>query len=198
MKQAQRRKYHHQLPSMKQFWKTKPSQQFHNPFPQKKPHRPLPLTDGKSPTSSSLAWEVSKVHGEKVDEQHLHNSLPCKLSSNILVCLPANFPAYLQPDQPLHLHIYTSTDYHLESESPSNSLQTILQEPLFTPLDKTYLSSLPNFKFVNDPEAFTKITEGSLVYAIHCYAQVYKKIAEGVRPAVLVGTDVGNFGRFNL
>lgn len=93
----------------------------------------------------------------------------------------------------------TQLTIYLESQpSTTHPLKITLQEPLFTPTDKTYLSSIPNYEIVNDPEAFTKITEGSLVYAIHCYAQVYKAISEGVRPAVLIGTDVGNFGRFNL
>lgn len=36
------------------------------------------------------------------------------------------------------------------------------------------------------------------MYAIHCYGQVYKSVAEGARPTVMIGTDVDNFGRFNL
>ena len=45
-------------------------------------------------------------------------------------------------------------------------------------------------------EAFKGVKEGTLVYAIHCYVDVYKAISAGPRPAVLIGTDVGNFGRF--
>jgi hypothetical protein len=76
-------------------------------------------------------------------------------------------------------------------------LKVILQEPQFTALDKEFLKSL-GYEVVEDPAAFSQITESSLVYAIHCYAQVYKAVSKGSRPAVLIGTDVENFGRFNL
>ena len=46
---------------------------------------------------------------------------------------------------------------------------------------------------MENPEAFKLINERSLVYAIHCYADVYKGISEGVKPAVFVGTEVELF-----
>lgn len=51
---------------------------------------------------------------------------------------------------------------------------------------------------VEDPEAIGKIGSSSLVYAIHCYANVYLAVSEGPRPSIMVVTDVGNFGRFNV
>lgn len=74
--------------------------------------------------------------------------------------------------------------------------QIVFQDPQFTRMDKEFLTSL-GYKIKEDPEAFAEVGKGSLVYAIHCYAQVYKSIAERPRPAVLVGTDVGNFARFD-
>ena len=73
----------------------------------------------------------------------------------------------------------------------------IFQDPQFTDTDKEFLTSL-GYTVLNDPQAFEYITESSLVYAIHCYAPVYKSISERPRPAVLIGTDVDNFGKFNL
>jgi hypothetical protein len=75
-------------------------------------------------------------------------------------------------------------------------LKVVAQDPQFTELDKEFLVGL-GFSVVDDPEAFTKIGEGSLVYAIHCYAKVYKAASDAPRPALLIGTDVGNFGRFD-
>jgi hypothetical protein len=75
-------------------------------------------------------------------------------------------------------------------------LQCVFQDPQFTDLDKEFLTSL-GYTVVDDPEAFSKITEHSLVYAIHCYADVYKSVSKGPRPAAMVGTDVENFGKFN-
>lgn len=54
------------------------------------------------------------------------------------------------------------------------------------------------YDVVEDPEAFQHIGEDSLIYAIHCYADVYRKVSEQKRPAVFIGTDVENFGRFTL
>ena len=70
-----------------------------------------------------------------------------------------------------------------------------LQEPLFTPLDISFLSSDAEYGYqiVENPEAFKLINERSLVYAIHCYADVYKGISEGLKPAVIVGTEVELF-----
>jgi TusA-related sulfurtransferase len=76
-------------------------------------------------------------------------------------------------------------------------LQTIFQDPQFTNTDKEMLKEL-GYEVVEDPGAFAHIGEKSLVYAIHCYADVYKKVSEEKRPAVFIGTDVENFGRFNL
>jgi len=73
----------------------------------------------------------------------------------------------------------------------------IFQDPQFTDTDKEFLTSL-GYTVVDDPQAFDSITESALVYAIHCYAPVYKSISERPRPAVLIGTDVDNFGKFNL
>ncbi|KAK0101324.1 hypothetical protein ONS95_006501 [Cadophora gregata] len=74
--------------------------------------------------------------------------------------------------------------------------QIIFQDPQFTRLDKELLTTL-GYKILEDPEAFAEVVEGSLVYAIHCYAPVYKAVAQRPRPAVLIGTNVGNFVRFD-
>jgi hypothetical protein len=74
-------------------------------------------------------------------------------------------------------------------------VEVVLQDPQYTDLDNEFLGSL-GYKVVQDPEAFMGVKEGTLVYAIHCYVDVYKTISAGPRPAVLIGTDVGNFGRF--
>ncbi|KAH7360149.1 hypothetical protein BKA65DRAFT_179782 [Rhexocercosporidium sp. MPI-PUGE-AT-0058] len=75
-------------------------------------------------------------------------------------------------------------------------MQITFQDPQYTKNDKEFLASL-GYKVAKDPEAFAEVGEGSLVYAIHCYADVYKSVAGRPRPAVLIGTDVGNFARFD-
>ena len=75
-------------------------------------------------------------------------------------------------------------------------LPVVFQDPQYTDLDKELLSSLGHV-VVPDPEAFAAINAETLVYAIHCYGPIYKKISDGTRPAILIGTDVDNFGRFD-
>lgn len=79
----------------------------------------------------------------------------------------------------------------------SDNIQCIFQDPQYTETDKEFLTSLPGI-VVDDPLAFGYINEDTLVYAIHCYAPVYKTITEGPRPAVMIGTDTNNFGGFKL
>ncbi len=78
----------------------------------------------------------------------------------------------------------------------SPNLPVVAQDPQFTDLDKEFLSTF-GYKTVDDPDAFKEIKEGTLVYAIHCYAKVYKAVTEQTRPAILIGTNVGNFGKFD-
>jgi hypothetical protein len=47
---------------------------------------------------------------------------------------------------------------------------------------------------VADPEAFEKINEKTLVYAIHCYAEIYEKVARQGGGKIIVCTDVEEFG----
>lgn len=78
-----------------------------------------------------------------------------------------------------------------------DKLECIFQDPQFTDLDRQFLTSL-GYTVVHDPEAIGKITVNTLVYAIHCYADVYMAVSEGPHPSVMVITDVENFGRFNV
>lgn len=75
-------------------------------------------------------------------------------------------------------------------------VKLVAQDPQFTDVDKEFLTSF-GYTVVEDPKAFTSIGQGSMVYAIHCYARVYKAVSEAPRPVLLIGTDVGNFGRFD-
>jgi hypothetical protein len=79
----------------------------------------------------------------------------------------------------------------------AKGIEVVLQDPQFTDLDKEFLGGM-GYKVVDDPDAFRSITGDSLVYAIHCYVDVYKAISGGPKPALLIGTDIENFGWFGL
>ncbi len=66
-------------------------------------------------------------------------------------------------------------------------IQIIQQDPAFTPLDTSFLASL-NHTVVDDPEAYSHIGPYTLVYAIHCYPEIYDNIrALGKTPGWLIG-----------
>lgn len=71
------------------------------------------------------------------------------------------------------------------------------QDPIYTDMDKEFLTSRGQY-VVEDPAGFQEIDEDTLVFAIHCYGDVYKKMSESKKPAVLICTDMDNFGKFNL
>jgi hypothetical protein len=85
----------------------------------------------------------------------------------------------------------------LNTFSSTQPLQCTLQDPQFTAVDKDFLVSF-GYTVVDDPLVFDHITKNSLVYAIHCYAKIYESVSKCPRPALLVGTDIHNFGKFNL
>ncbi|OBT79387.1 hypothetical protein VF21_01992 [Pseudogymnoascus sp. 05NY08] len=68
----------------------------------------------------------------------------------------------------------------------------IAQDPIFTPLDAEFLSSL-GFAVKSDPEGFLAITENTLVYSIAGYLEMDWVISQGPWPAALICSDVEAF-----
>ncbi|KFY32321.1 hypothetical protein V494_07874, partial [Pseudogymnoascus sp. VKM F-4513 (FW-928)] len=70
------------------------------------------------------------------------------------------------------------------------------QDPAFTPLDATFLSTL-GITVKADPEGFLAITENTLVYSIAGYLDMDWVISQGPWPAAMVCGDVEGFIRGN-
>ncbi|KAH8594136.1 hypothetical protein B0O99DRAFT_189157 [Bisporella sp. PMI_857] len=70
-------------------------------------------------------------------------------------------------------------------EGKDKKLEVILQDPVFSDLDKQFLTSL-GYTVVDDPAAFQHVTGDSLVYAIHCYNDVFKQIVKFAKPAMMI------------
>ena len=68
-------------------------------------------------------------------------------------------------------------------------VQIIQQDPAFTELDRQFLA-LRKQKVVADPDAFSEVKESTLVYAIHCYPDVYEKTRAAAIPAVMIGNNL--------
>ncbi|EPQ65338.1 Bgt-2956 [Blumeria graminis f. sp. tritici] len=74
-------------------------------------------------------------------------------------------------------------------------IPVVVQDPQYTETDETFLSTR-GWRVVKDPQAFDFVCESSLVFAVHCYIEIYKSIASRNKaPAVIIGTKMDNFKR---
>ncbi|TQS39455.1 hypothetical protein Golomagni_00019 [Golovinomyces magnicellulatus] len=71
-----------------------------------------------------------------------------------------------------------------------------VQDPQYLELDEEFISSL-GWTVVRDPKAFGLIGENSLVFAIHCYWEIYHSIIKASKPSVLIGTKMNNFEKLD-
>lgn len=76
----------------------------------------------------------------------------------------------------------------------NDSASVIVQDPQYVKMDNEFLSHL-GWTTVENPKAFEMIGLNSLVFAVHCYQNLYCTIARGCKPAILVGTK---FERFEM
>lgn len=77
------------------------------------------------------------------------------------------------------------------SELGLEDVSVVQQDLAFTKLDVEFLSSLTlKQSVVEDPKAFNIVAEESLVYAVHCYLQIYDKVRKVAIPAILIGNDL--------
>ncbi|KAL8997366.1 MAG: hypothetical protein Q9169_003348 [Polycauliona sp. 2 TL-2023] len=79
---------------------------------------------------------------------------------------------------------------------PNTQIPIYIQDPIFNPLDITYLSSL-NFTVLDHPAAFPKITRTTFLFAPHLEMELYARAlgaATGqsgqLGPRLCIGTDV--------
>ena len=74
-------------------------------------------------------------------------------------------------------------------ESLGGEIPVVQQDPAFTDLDKDFLATF-NHKVADDPQGYKFVTSTSLVYAIHCYPDVYDGIRKAATPAMLIGNNL--------
>lgn len=78
----------------------------------------------------------------------------------------------------------------------NKAVPVFVQDPQYLELDEEFISSL-GWTTVRDPKAFRLIGESSLVFAIHCYWEIYHAIIKASKPSVLIGTKMDNFEKFD-
>jgi hypothetical protein len=69
-----------------------------------------------------------------------------------------------------------------EEETP---LPCVFQDPAYSAVEKECMRSL-GFKCVDDPDAFSCIGEGSLLFSVGTYWHMLKRVSTGPWPAALV------------
>lgn len=67
-------------------------------------------------------------------------------------------------------------------------LPCVIQDPAYSTVEKEYLRSL-GFQCVDDPDAFSCIDEGSLLFSVGTYWHMLKRVSTGPWPAALVCND---------
>ncbi|KAF4589040.1 SRR1 domain-containing protein [Ophiocordyceps camponoti-floridani] len=66
-------------------------------------------------------------------------------------------------------------------------IPSIFQEPLFTPTDRQFLTSL-GYQVVETPEGYNHTSRHSFIFGIHLYRPVYAMALSAHLPALFVGT----------
>lgn len=73
-----------------------------------------------------------------------------------------------------------------------DGIPIFVQDPQYTDVDTQFLTTL-GLIVVKDPEAFQMLSKHSLVFAVHCYRDLYCAVAQVTRPTIIVGTVFENF-----
>lgn len=74
-------------------------------------------------------------------------------------------------------------------EAQRCDMPVVQQDPAFTDLDKQFLAGFKH-TVASDPVGYKSVSERSLVYAIHCYPDVYDGIRKAATPAMLIGNNL--------
>lgn len=69
------------------------------------------------------------------------------------------------------------------------NLKQVAQEPCATALDKEFLKG-KGIESLDDPQGIDHIDEETLVFAVHCYADLYQQIGKASLPVVLIASDI--------
>lgn len=88
--------------------------------------------------------------------------------------------------------MWTDTPPSLDLDPQTMPGKFVAQDPIFTPLDAEFLSSL-GFTVLSDPEGFLAITENTLVYSIAGYLEMEWVISQGPWTAALIWGDTEEF-----
>lgn len=75
----------------------------------------------------------------------------------------------------------------------STGIECFYQEPRFTPNDKGFLEGLGG-KVVDSPGSYDLVDEGTLIFGVHLYCDIWAAALQHKLPAIYVGTgwDVWN------
>ncbi|KAL9596145.1 MAG: hypothetical protein Q9219_006006, partial [cf. Caloplaca sp. 3 TL-2023] len=85
---------------------------------------------------------------------------------------------------------FLSTPNAADSKPPGSGFQVYVQDPIFNHMDATFLQSL-GYTVLPDPESFDHITSSTFLFAPHLEVEVYVRALDKAKPALCIGTDIG-------
>lgn len=135
--------------------------------------------------SARKNWEKSSACGEL--KRLLKGEESIKSADNVVVFGLGTFQAVEAQHSRTSMTQLAALQTILESLH--SEIPVVQQDPAFTDLDKEFLST---FKHTVAPDlaGYKSVTERSLVYAIHCYPDVYDGIRKMATPAMLIGNNL--------
>ncbi|RDA90310.1 hypothetical protein CP533_0401 [Ophiocordyceps camponoti-saundersi (nom. inval.)] len=156
----------------------------------------IPPTISSSDTASDLAVKINELRSVWEREsccaslRRIVSSSACRVRR--AVCLgigtlaPHDDLRQTQRTGLLQLAAFTVMVKELGKISDT-SIPCIFQEPLFTSVDREFLTSLGH-EVVDTPEAFRHVSHDSFLFGIHLYSAVYAQALGVELPAMFVGT----------
>lgn len=141
----------------------------------------------------TVEWEQSKTH--KSFKQLLEN-LDITVKIDKIVCFGLGFLSNLnqrgeRQSHIQHASVLTMASTLAKRHPDQNSIRIYAQDPSYTDLDKTFLSSI-GVTVLRDPKGFLEIDERTLVFSVAPEVCVRQIVADLNHPAAMVWNTVSD------
>lgn len=144
-------------------------------------------------TKHTWEWEQSNIY--KVFKQLLGN-LDTTVQIDKIVCFGLGFLSNTKPSAQRRSHIQHASALTMAStlvkrHTHQNPIRIYAQDPSYTDLDKTFLSSI-GITVLDDPKGFLKADEQTLVFSVSPDVCVRQIVADLTLPAAMVWNTVSD------
>ena len=140
------------------------------------------MTAGSESSSYELAALLSMLEILGTNPQAPRKKKPCSILYDL--SSPHPTPRAVRANSKLIQGNPPGKTHHIQ--------EVIFQDPIFTPLDQTILSTL-GYTVVETPHAFSKLNDTTFLFAPHLESHHYATALEVATPALSVGSDVQTY-----